>query len=490
MQHRSPFLCAMILLLTMFGGTTAFADGANPSPSTLTPYALTISELPEDGLHPHGSAALTFKIDNLPGDTGDSTLTWYVNIEKRIGTGEWQGVNAIPSTTMLATYATGNGNYRFEQLWVEDYQWDGSTPVSYRVQVVLDDLTGNRGGRSGYSNEATLGLLSHSWATTELKEAQANGLIPGILQGKDLTKPVTREEFCELAVLLYEEVSGQAAVAVSPNPFTDTTNPQILKAAKLGITTGVTTTLFKPNDLITREQCAAMLFRAIKKITPNGNYSVTSATPFADQRLISSYALDAAKYMSLHAIIKGDDAGNFMPKATTAAQTAKGYGQATREAAIIMSNRTYKDMTGTGGTSGAGTSGSSSSAVSSLVGTWSQGGASGSIVDPATGYATGSVYNGEWYVFRADGTFRYVIVSSGTIISGGIVHEGRYAASGGNLLLTGIRESWYPNPAASGQKATYTNVTVADETIGYTLSADGSSLTLEVYGGSDTYARQ
>ena len=500
MKRRGSLLCAIVLLLTVLCSTVAHAEYAGPNPSTLTPYALTASELPVDGLHPYGSAALTFKIDNLPGDTGDNTLTWYVNIEKRIGTGDWAVVNNIPTATMLSTHATGGGSYRFEQLWVENDEWDGSKLISYRVQVMLDDLVASRGGKSAYSNVATLGLLSSGWATTELKEAQANGLIPDILQGKDLTKPVTREEFCELAVILYEEVSGLAAEAASPNPFTDTTNPQILKAFKLGITTGVSATLFKPNDLITREQCAAMLFRAIKKIAPNGNYSVTSARPVPDQKLISGYALDAAKYMSLHGIIKGDTTtGNFMPKATTAAQTAQGYGQATREAAIIMSNRTYKDMTGSGGTSGSTTSptasaspaapSSSPTGASALVGTWSQGGASGTIVDPATGYATGSVYNGEWYVFRADGTFRYVIVSSGTIISGGIVHEGRYTVSGGNILLTGIRESWYPNPAATGQKATYTNATVANESIGYSLSADGTSLTLEVFGGTDTFNR-
>ena len=505
MKRHGSILFSMVLILTVLLSTIAYADYSGPSPSTLKPYGLTASEIPEDQTHPYGSATLTFKIDSLPGDTGDTTLTWYVGIEKRIGTGEWIEVELIPATTMLATYATGGGSYRYEQLWTQDYQWDGSQPIGYRVQVVLDDLTGNRGGKSGYSNVATLGLLSSGWATTELKDAQANGLIPDILQGKDLTKPVTREEFCELAVLLYEEVSGQTAVPVSPNPFTDTTNPQILKAAKLEITNGVSATLFKPNDLITREQCAAMLFRAIKKIAPNGDYNVSSAKPFPDQKLISGYALDAARYMSLHGIIKGDaSTGNFMPRATTTDQTARGYGQATREAAIIMSNRTFKDMNGSGGTSGTsgttGTSGTSGSAAtpaasappagaSALVGTWSQYGPSGTIVDPATGYATGSVYNGEWYVFRADGTFRYVIVSSGVVLSGGVVQEGKYTVSGGNILMTDILSSWYPNPAATGQKASYTNQPVADATIAYALSADGNSLTLQVLGGSDTYSR-
>ncbi len=65
-----------------------------------------------------------------------------------------------------------------------------------------------------------------------------------------MTKPITREEFCELAVLLYEKVTETAAAPVSPNPFTDTTNSQILKAYALGITTGTSTTTFSPNTLI------------------------------------------------------------------------------------------------------------------------------------------------------------------------------------------------------------------------------------------------
>jgi hypothetical protein len=85
-----------------------------------------------------------------------------------------------------------------------------------------------------------------------------------------------------------------------------------------------------------------MLFRAIKAIAPNADYSVASVKNFPDQKDISSWAVDAAKYMSKLGIIKGDASGNFMPKATTTAQTAAGYGMATREAAILMTVRTYE----------------------------------------------------------------------------------------------------------------------------------------------------
>jgi len=65
---------------------------------------------------------------------------------------------------------------------------------------------------------------------------------------------------------------------------------------------------------------------------------------FPDQKNIDSWAVEGTKYMSKLGIIKGDDKGYFMPKATTTAEQATGYGTATREAAILMSVRTYGVM--------------------------------------------------------------------------------------------------------------------------------------------------
>lgn len=133
---------------------------------------------------------------------------------------------------------------------------------------------------SAFFNQLSIGSGSFykdvsDWAKPELQTAYDLGLIPDILIGADMTKPITREEFCELSVLLDEKVTGQVVQPVSPNPFTDTANPQILKAFQLGITTGTSTTTFSPGALINREQCAAMLFRAIKAMKPDGEFSIT-----------------------------------------------------------------------------------------------------------------------------------------------------------------------------------------------------------------------
>jgi magnesium-transporting ATPase (P-type) len=60
--------------------------------------------------------------------------------------------------------------------------------------------------------------------------------------------------------------------------------------------------------------------------------------------ITGDYGLTAESIARHIGIIKGDSAGNFMPKATTTAQKAAEYGMATREAAILMSVRTYETM--------------------------------------------------------------------------------------------------------------------------------------------------
>ncbi len=179
------------------------------------------------------------------------------------------------------------------------------------------------------------------WAATELKKAEEYKLIPESLNGADMTKPITREEFAELAVKLYEKVTGEKAQAASPNPFTDTENPQILKAFNLGITKGMSATTFEPDELTNREQVASMLSRAVRVMVPSADFSIAGAPTFTDQDEISSWAVEHVKFMSKAGIIKGTN-GKFMPRATTTSQQASGYATTTREQAIAMSVRIFE----------------------------------------------------------------------------------------------------------------------------------------------------
>ena len=159
-----------------------------------------------------------------------------------------------------------------------------------------------------------------------------------------MKKSINREEFAELAVQLYETATGKTILVTGTNPFTDTTNDQILKAYQVGITAGTSDTTFSPNVLITREQCATMLYRAIKAIAPNADYSTAGIPDFPDQAHIASWAVEGTKYMSKLGIILGDTKGYFMPRPLTAEHETSGYGMASREAAVLMAIRTFEKI--------------------------------------------------------------------------------------------------------------------------------------------------
>ncbi len=219
---------------------------------------------------------------------------------------------------------TGKWRYGSEGSWGS---WDGGTRVT---DVIVTRPT-------DYDHAS-------SWAISELDKASEFGLIPDSLKGADMTKPITREEFAELAVKLYEQTTGTSADAVSPNPFTDTMNPEVLKAFKLGITSGISASAFAPDELTNREQVSAMLSRTIRIMAPGGDFSTAGAPVFSDQKDISSWALEHVQFMAKSGIIKGTD-GKFMPKATTTAQKSAGYATATREQALLMSVRAFEKYT-------------------------------------------------------------------------------------------------------------------------------------------------
>lgn len=214
------------------------------------------------------------------------------------------------------------------------YEQSGVTNYNLLYSPYSNTLAYNMPAWTGASN----------WATAELQKASDMGLIPDILKGQDMTKNITREEFAEVSLLMYEKASGITnSTPVSPNPFIDTTNPQILKAFKLGIVKGVSNTEFKPKSLINREQVAAMLTRTIRLIAPDADYSTTGAPAFSDRKDISGWALNDCLYIAKIGIIKGTD-GKFMPRAVSDAQKALGYANTSREQALAMSVRTVNKI--------------------------------------------------------------------------------------------------------------------------------------------------
>ena len=170
------------------------------------------------------------------------------------------------------------------------------------------------------------------WAEPELKEASKQNLIPEIFDEANLTKNITRKEFAHTVVKMYEKITGQKAVPIAKNPFTDTKDKEVLKAYNIGITNGTSDTTFSPDALITREQMATMMTRALTKAGKDTSRPA-SAKLFADDSEFSGYAKDSIYYMSSIEIIKGVGENKFNAK-----------GNASREQALAISIRCVKKL--------------------------------------------------------------------------------------------------------------------------------------------------
>ena len=170
------------------------------------------------------------------------------------------------------------------------------------------------------------------WAEPELKEASKENLIPEIFDEANLTKNITRKEFAHTVVKMYEKITGQKAVPIAKNPFTDTKDKEVLKAYNIGITNGTSDTTFSPDDLITREQMATMMTRALTKAGKDTSRPESSKL-FADDSEFSGYAKDSIYYMSSIEIIKGVGENKFNAK-----------GNASREQALAISIRCVKKL--------------------------------------------------------------------------------------------------------------------------------------------------
>lgn len=170
------------------------------------------------------------------------------------------------------------------------------------------------------------------WAVEPVSTASSAGLLRYGMEANhnfDLTGKITRAEFARLAVDVYYALTGKQTPDESgfDNPFEDVKDDStlfasgILVAYDLGIVTGKTDTLFRPEALVTRQEAAAMLARAYTKATGEELPTIT-ATTFADDTDIQSYARDAVAFMAEHEIINGVGSNRFNPKGDASVEQA------------------------------------------------------------------------------------------------------------------------------------------------------------------------
>jgi len=351
MKKRTlSFLLALVMCLTLLPMTALAAGPVNKAAPVISDLAVFYSdEVNEAGVE--FTMTLTDENKALLAEYDEIGYPIYLMGDISVDGGEWQALECM-ELYYSRDYWAKDGQ-RVRTLTSADISAEKS--IKYRVYFFAMHPDGEWTG--GYSNVLTLNekidFEASDWAKEELARADELGLIPDCLEGADLTRPITRAEFAAVGVKVYEALAQTAAVPAAANPFTDTTDAEVLKAYNVGITDGVAADKFAPDTLLNREQAATMLTRVYKKVTMEGwtlatdgsfTLSYTMPEPFADDDKISGWAKDSVYFMKSQSILDGVGDNKFAPRATTSAEEAIGYAQATREQALLIAVRMVENL--------------------------------------------------------------------------------------------------------------------------------------------------
>ena len=178
------------------------------------------------------------------------------------------------------------------------------------------------------------------WAKPEIQKAAACNLLPYELT-ENYTKNITRAEFCYLIYRLIatefypdsDSRSGQWSAIdnviserqlinkVNSVSFSDCTDDKIKFLSAAGIINGMGDGTFAPDESITREQAAAILFRTAEFL---GNKTIPTAVrlSYIDKSDISDWAEASVACMNAMGIMKGVSATEFSPKGSYTVEQA------------------------------------------------------------------------------------------------------------------------------------------------------------------------
>lgn len=165
------------------------------------------------------------------------------------------------------------------------------------------------------------------WAADYMRSALSYGLFPDALMTADLTQSITRQEFACVALQLYTCFTGlEIPDYEGLSPFTDTEDPDVLKAFSLGLVNGMGDGTFAPDATLTREQASTMLGRcyelASQGVLFDGAFLPQSETEFSDNAAISDYARRYIGFFLGRGIVNGMGDGTFAPQGTMTREQA------------------------------------------------------------------------------------------------------------------------------------------------------------------------
>ena len=219
-------------------------------------------------------------------------------------------------------YITPDPGYHIARVYVDDERV--TVDNGYTFKAVVEDHTlrvefepgmalqtpGN--WRNPYSDVRT-----SDWFYDSVRFMSWNGLVSGT--SATTFSPHEMTSRAMLVTILYR-MEGSPSVSNS-NMFADVSSSAwfgsaVNWAAREGIVAGGEDGLFHPNDAITREQMASILYRYAQYRGLNTNATSDIASRFIDYPRISGYAVTPMSWAYAHGIISGTSAYTLSPTGT------------------------------------------------------------------------------------------------------------------------------------------------------------------------------
>lgn len=308
-----------------------------------TQYTATVTLMPKDGYKLDGVPENFFTVDGavctnaagsgvitaeFPALPSNSRQTHPVTIEQ--GKHGRLTVNrpSAPAGVTVTITASPDDGYELGDLTVVgrngdeiDVKYEGDNQYSFRMPVGGVTIRAEFTPRGQYGSFGDVARSDYFFDAVEWAAEQ--GIMDGV--GGGLFAPHSACTRAQLVTILYRLEGSPAA---SANPFNDIARGSYYEkavawAAEHGIVTGYGDGLFGPNDRITREQLASILYRyaQYKKLDVSVGED-TNILSYNDATRISDYAFPAMQWACGARLLKGAN-GDLLPQNTaTRAQTA------------------------------------------------------------------------------------------------------------------------------------------------------------------------
>lgn len=217
--------------------------------------------------------------------------------------------------------------YKFEGWYTDEaltIPFTSETKVTADLKLYAKWTEDTGADDSGKSETLFNDVSKNDWFADAVKYVYENKLFSGI--SEDMFAPHSALTRAMLVTVLWRaEGMPQTNYAI---PFDDIDSndyyAEALRwAASENIVEGISETKFAPDDNITREQIAAIMFRyaKLKGGVPEGEWAIP--LDYSDVSDISDWAFEAVMFCKLNGIMLGDDNNAFNPKNNaTRAETA------------------------------------------------------------------------------------------------------------------------------------------------------------------------